>query len=56
LPLASRIYWTEVEAEVEGDVKFPSFDSAKWSRRATGRAQQSSRNEHSAAFFVLDRV
>jgi len=56
LPLASRIYWTEVEAEVEGDVKFPSFDTAKWSRRATGRAEQSSRNEHSAGFFVLDRV
>ncbi|MFN0023759.1 MAG: dihydrofolate reductase [Parvularculaceae bacterium] len=56
LPLASRIYLTEVEAEVEGDAHFPAIDPAEWSRRATGRAERSSRNEHSAAFFVLDRV
>ncbi len=56
LPLASRIYLTEVEAEVEGDTHFPAIDPAEWSRRATGRAERSSRNEHSCAFFVLDRV
>jgi len=56
LPLASRLYWTEVEAEVAGDVIFPAFDREKWSTRATGRAERSSRNEHSAAFFVLDRA
>ena len=55
LPLASRIYLTEVEAEVEGDTWFPPLEPHAWSRRAAGRAEQSSRNEHSAAFFVLDR-
>lgn len=55
LPLANRIYLTEVEAEIEGDTRFPAIDPAAWSRRATGRAERSSRNEHSAAFFVLDR-
>lgn len=55
LPLANRIYLTEVEAEIEGDTLFPAIDPAAWSRRATGRAERSSRNEHSAAFFVLDR-
>lgn len=56
LPLASRLYLTEVEAEVVGDVHFPAFDPSAWSRRQTGRAERSSRNEHSAAFFVLDRL
>lgn len=56
LPLASRIYLTEVEAEVAGDVRFPAFDQGAWSRRQTGRAERSSRNEHSAAFFVFDRL
>lgn len=55
LPLASRIYLTEVEAEVEGDTFFPSIDPGQWTRQRTGRAEQSSRNEHSARFFVLDR-
>lgn len=55
LPLADRIYWTEVEAEVAGDVRFPAFDPSGWARRETGRAEKSSRNEHSAVFFVLDR-
>lgn len=55
LPLASRIYLTEVEADIEGDTHFPPIDPAQWSRREAGRAERSSRNEHSAAFFVLDR-
>lgn len=55
LPLASRIYLTEVEAEVDGDTRFPAIEGSSWSRRAAGRIERSSRNEHSAAFFVLDR-
>jgi dihydrofolate reductase len=55
MALASRIYLTEVEAEVDGDTSLPAIDPAQWSRRPAGRVEQSSRNEHSAAFFVLDR-
>lgn len=55
MALASRIYLTEVEAEVDGDAVFPTIDPAQWSRRALGRVERSSRNEHSAGFFVLDR-
>ncbi len=56
LPLAGRIYLTEVEAEIEGDTGFPAFDAAEWSKRPAGRAERSSRNEHSCAFFVLERL
>jgi dihydrofolate reductase len=30
LPLASRLYLTEVDLEVEGDAKFPHFDKDLW--------------------------
>src|SRR5437868_2362626 len=30
LPQARRLYLTEVEAEVEGDVLFPPFDESQW--------------------------
>jgi len=30
LPLASRLYLTEVDIEVEGDARFPEIDPAEW--------------------------
>lgn len=30
LPLASRLYLTEVDIEVEGDARFPELDPAEW--------------------------
>ncbi len=30
LPKAKRMYLTEIEADVEGDVKFPAFDESDW--------------------------
>ncbi len=55
LPLADRLYLTEVDAVVEGDVRFPRFDPADWRKRSTGRAEKSGRNEHACEFFILDR-
>lgn len=56
LPLADRLYLTEVEADVDGDVRFPAIDPSEWSRRSAGRAEKSDRNDHACAFFVLDRL
>lgn len=55
LPFTTRIYLTEVDAESAGDSRFPAIEPADWSRRLAGAAAQSSRNEHSCRFFVLDR-
>ncbi len=41
LPLAERIYLTEVDAEPEGDVLFPEIDTDQW--------RLTSRQEHPAA-------
>lgn len=55
LPRADRIYLTEVDADVEGDVRFPPIDPKDWTRRLVGSAEQSARNDHGCAFFILDR-
>lgn len=55
LPLADRIYLTAVDADVEGDVRFPAIDPKDWSRQLVGRAEKSDRNEYACEFFILDR-
>jgi dihydrofolate reductase len=56
LPLAGRIYLTEVDADVDGDVCFPVFDPAEWTRHPDGGAEKSARNEFACEFFILDRI
>ncbi len=55
LPLADRIYWTEVQAEVDGDVRFPPFEKQQWteSERVPGLVDE--RNALPHAFVVYDR-
>lgn len=55
LPKARRLYLTEVEAEVEGDVTFPAFDEAAWRevRREPHAAGEG--DDHPFTFRVLER-
>jgi dihydrofolate reductase len=55
LPKARRLYLTEVEAEVEGDARFPSFDEDAW--REVGRAFHPAGADDEYAFThrVLER-
>ena len=39
LPLADKIYLTEIDLETEGDRFFPEFDSSKFTRKITGEAE-----------------
>jgi dihydrofolate reductase len=55
LPLAGRIYKTEVRGNPEGDTLMPEVDWAKWqevSREALPRAE---RDDFDAALIVLER-
>ena len=55
LPKAKRLYLTEVEAEVEGDVHFPPFDESAWRevrREAHPRGQG---DDYDFVFRVLER-
>lgn len=56
LPLAQRIYLTEVQAEVGGDVHFPPLDAGAW--RETARVQRAAdeRNPYPCSFVILDRI
>lgn len=55
LPKARRLYLTEVDAEVDGDARFPVFDEAGWReiRRETRPAGDV--DDHSFTFRVLER-
>lgn len=56
LPLAQRLYLTEVDAEVEGDARFPALDPTAWRESGRERHPADERHVHSFVFRVLERV
>ena len=56
LPIATRIYLTEVHADVEGDVRFPAVDRAEWTEISRERHPVSEKDEFEHSFVVLERV
>ena len=55
LPLADRIHYTEVEADVEGDTFFPPFDRSQWHEREVERHAADARHAYPYRILVLDR-
>ena len=55
LPLATRIYLTQVHANVEGDVIFPSLD-ASWHEVSREDHVADERHVHAYSFVILERV
>ena len=53
LPVADRLYLTEVQAEVEGDAFFPAYDPDQWQQISEQLPQQT--DMHPYRFLVLDR-
>lgn len=53
LPLADRVYATEVDAEVDGDAFFPSLPADEW--RAVEESDRFVENDHAYAFRTYDR-
>ena len=47
LPIADRLYWTNVDADITGDVFFPSFDQSQWLE--TYRESHAADERHAAA-------
>jgi len=56
LPLAQRLYLTEIDADIEGDAHFPSFDPALWREVSRERRLADERNEYACCFRVLERI
>ncbi len=54
LPLADRLYLTEIQAEVEGDAWFPEYDRTQWKEVSRDRQRdEASRLEY--GFVIYDR-
>ena len=52
---ADRIYLTEVDADVEGDVYFPPFDRSQWSQSELERHARDERHEYPFRILRLER-
>jgi dihydrofolate reductase len=55
LPLASRIYLTQVLREVPGDVFFPDWNPAEWRATPAGSCEAGPTNDYPCEFLILDR-
>jgi len=56
LQRAGRLYLTEVEAEVEGDVRLSPIDESRWREVRRESYPASEQDEHPFTFRVLERL
>jgi len=56
LPRAKRLYLTEVEAEVEGDVRLPPIDESRWREVRREPHPASEQDQYPFTFRVLERL
>ena len=55
LPKARRVYLTEVDAEVEGDVTLAPFDESRWTEVRSERHEAGEGDDHAFTVRVLER-
>lgn len=55
LPQADRIYWTQIHAAPEGDVRFPVLDLSEWSQISAEPLPQTEHDDHAATLKVFER-
>ncbi|GJM31498.1 MAG: dihydrofolate reductase [Saprospiraceae bacterium] len=56
MPFWDRLYLTEVDLEVEGDVFFPEIKPEAWQLVSEEAHQPDEKNEHAYIFKVLERL
>ena len=56
LPLTDRIYLTQVEAQVEGDARFPELDWSEWKELRRWDHPADAKNDYPCIFMVLERI
>jgi dihydrofolate reductase len=55
LPRAQRLYVTEVDAEPEGDARFPAFDEAAFVETLSEPHPAGEKDDHAFTFRTLER-
>lgn len=56
LPDADKLYITEVQAEVDGDVKFPVFKTSEWKEVSRIHHEKDERHAYSFDFVLYERT
>lgn len=56
LPLAQRIYVTDVQADVAGDTVFPTLSVREWRETAAREAPAGDGDDHAMIFRTLERM
>lgn len=54
--LWDRLYYTEVDAEPDGDVFFPELDWSEWKLTTSKSFEKSERNDHNFVAKTFDRI
>jgi len=55
LPLASLLYLTEIQADVEGDAFFPPYDRGNWREASRERRSESANHAFAYHFVTYER-
>ena len=55
LPIAERMYLTEIDAEFDGDTFFPEFDKNEWKETSREHHEPDEKNPHKYDFVVYER-
>lgn len=55
LPDADRLYLTEIDATLDGDVFFPEFDHSQWNETSREHHTKNDRDQYDFDFVVYDR-
>ncbi len=56
LPVADRVYLTEIGEAIEGDTRFPDLDPGDWRETSLGEHAPDERNAFRLRFRLLERV
>jgi dihydrofolate reductase len=56
MPKAKRLYLTEVEADVEGDARFPAFDESGWREVFREAHQPGDQDDYPFVLKILERI
>jgi len=56
LPLASRLYLTHIDLEIDGDTHFPQYAGYGWEETAVEAHHSDSKNLYNYRFVTLERI
>lgn len=56
LPIADKLYLTEIQAELEGDTFFPEFDQSQWKRVVLDHHPIDDKHQYAFDFVRYDRL